>query len=520
MRAVRLVVLGTLAFVSACASAPLREADVAALGEADLLVGEGCYDCLIEARDTYERLAVGRARPLIVTRLFETEILIALRERELAMDWEPAEARAEALLPELAAEIDGARVLAAVRAVLPDASGVSKARLSEITRARRAVDAATELAWLRTVPLSATARRYVEMSFDCSYRSIVDANRARVRPDGERPEVADDAPALLRYRAALCFSPDLGMLQVIAESSPRFVEAALAVGRARVFNGSNDGAPGARELLQPARARFPDSRTVTYVYGNYRQLVGDCREALQLYAETIALEPLHEDATLGQAVCHSHLKQHQEAIAAAGRLIEWDRVYVHDAYYWIAWNHHVLGDLPAARANIDRAKTRASTPEIHTLAGVIEHDQDDIPPAERDLDIALGLAYGDRNCIAMWYLGLVHIKQERWLDSARGFEHAMGCYRQNVLDAEASKRTMELRTDLEPEFKANQIAGFDAAITEDSAQYHAAAFNAANQFTRGGDIPRAKELIEVAAKDPALGSLVAQLREVLRKIGG
>ncbi|MGH9199556.1 MAG: hypothetical protein ACRD1T_27975, partial [Acidimicrobiia bacterium] len=58
---------------------------------------EGCYDCLLEARAIYERLAVGRARPLILERLFEATALVALRERELALDADPALARAKEL---------------------------------------------------------------------------------------------------------------------------------------------------------------------------------------------------------------------------------------------------------------------------------------------------------------------------------------------------------------------------------------------------------------------------------------
>ena len=42
-------------------------------------------------------------------------------------------------------------------------------------------------------------------------------------------------------------------------------------------------------------------------------------------------------------------------------------------------------------------------------------------------------------------------------------------------------RTMQARTDLDPDFKARQIAGFEAALKEDRSQHHAAAFNAANQ---------------------------------------
>lgn len=84
----------------ACASAPIRKADLALVTTADGRVLEGCYSCLTEARDTYKRLAVGKARPLLITRWFETQVLVGLREAELAMDPAESFAAAEAIVPE------------------------------------------------------------------------------------------------------------------------------------------------------------------------------------------------------------------------------------------------------------------------------------------------------------------------------------------------------------------------------------------------------------------------------------
>ena len=60
------------------------------------------------------------------------------------------------------------------------------------------------------------------------------------------------------------------------------------------------------------------------------------------------------------------------------------------------------------------------------------------------------------------------------------------------------------------------MAGFEAAIKEDRSQYHAAAFNAANHFARAGDVPRARPLLEIAALEPALADLVAELRAIIK----
>jgi hypothetical protein len=219
---------------------------------------------------------------------------------------------------------------------------------------------------------------------------------------------------------------------------------------------------------------------------------------------------------LGHAICHSHLKEHPEAIAMATRMIERRTYNVHEGYYWRAWNHHVLKDLPTARRDIESAKAIARNGEIYTLAGIIEHDQDDLAVAHSDLEAARAAAYGNRNCTAAWYLGLVGMKREQWADSSRWFETAMDCYKQNVAESEAGLRGMEARTDLDPDFRARQIAGFKASLKEDQSQYYAAAFNAANQGTRAGQIDRARTLLEIAAKDPALDGLVQQLRAILK----
>jgi hypothetical protein len=254
---------------------------------------------------------------------------------------------------------------------------------------------------------------------------------------------------------------------------------------------------------------------VTYLGGNYNQLIGDCRLGLRYYDETIALKPVHERALLGRTICLTYLKRQQDAIDSATRMIELKTFNVSDAFYWRAWNHHFLKDLPQARRDIESAKAIAASGEIFTLAGIIEHDQDDLAIAERDLKSARQAAYGSRNCTAAWYLGLVGMKEQRWTDSSDWFVSAMECYEQNVAESETGLKQIQAKTDLDEDFRARQIANFEAALKEDRGQYHAAAFNAANQGARGGYVARAKALIEVAAKDPALADLVKQLRTIL-----
>src|SRR5579864_9623602 len=155
----------------ACASAPLKKADLAALAIADARELDGCYDCLTEARDTYARIGVGRARPLVVTRLFEIELLLALRAKELAMDPAASFQQAQALAPELAPTVFAARYLDDVADVLPDDLGTPAADRSAAIRAHasRLADVSGEVEWLAAGPLREPVGQYLALALDCSY---------------------------------------------------------------------------------------------------------------------------------------------------------------------------------------------------------------------------------------------------------------------------------------------------------------------------------------------------------------
>src|SRR5690242_9810239 len=76
-----------LVLLQGCASIPVRtpEFPAAELARADRLVSEGCYTCLIEARETLTGLTAGPYRAVVLQRLLEVQWLIVLRHKELAM---------------------------------------------------------------------------------------------------------------------------------------------------------------------------------------------------------------------------------------------------------------------------------------------------------------------------------------------------------------------------------------------------------------------------------------------------
>ena len=158
---------------AACASKPVKKADLVLIDQADARVLEGCYDCLIDARTAYVKLAAGKARPVILPRLFEVELLLTLREKELDLDFAPSLARARDLLKELPAPLEAARYVALVEGIPSDEIGIPRAEMGRFRQAAAktfvpTVDA--EIQWLSTaVGFSQPFRQYLSLAADCMY---------------------------------------------------------------------------------------------------------------------------------------------------------------------------------------------------------------------------------------------------------------------------------------------------------------------------------------------------------------
>lgn len=523
------VILALLVISAACARPPAPVTpvpDLSPLLGADARVLNGCYDCLLEAREIYEHVGAQYGRALVLPQLFEAQILIALRQKELAFT-NAANAsfgRARELGSELPSEADAERYLALFDLVSFDNMGTPRAEAGQFRLARAArvpaIDA--ELAWLRTATtLREPARQYLSLAVDCAHlarpRRLASLAPAPGVWTGAAANltVKADLPPLVAYRAAVCDTIVPRALERVRTSVPQFAEAAFFLARPELQASAQVGGGRARALIDEAIARFADSPSITYLSGNLFQLVGDCRRAVDLYDRTLAVKPLHEDALLGRTSCLSFLGRTDEAIAEATHMIELRTDNWGEAFYWRAWNHHEREELTPARADVEQAKTLSrQVARNYTLAGMIEHDQNDLFPAERDLHRAID-AWGG-NCVAIYYLGLVKLKQTQPLAAGDFFHASMDCYATDVSNEERALREMQARTDLDPEFRARQIAGFEAALVEDRRHQYAAAFNAANSYAQGGNTARARTLVEIAAKEPALADKVAQLRDILK----
>jgi len=493
----------------ACASAPIRKADLALVSTADARVLEGCYSCLTEARDTYQRVAMGKARPLLITKLFEVQVLVGLREAELAMN--PAEAfkAAEALIPELPATYDSATYLTIARSIPPDYLGTTNAEFSQWARRNPTVARYNALkTGLAVGEGSAPFRAYLSASLEC----------LRVfagRPTIEVPRIPDDAPTLVRYRMATCPAVIDTHIATVVAAVPAFVEAELFSARLATLNVTAAYVKRLRTALNAAKERFPRSPSVTYGLGHLSQTNGDCKAAIRHYEDTIVLKPLHEEAAMQRVICLGHIGEFVPSIEGATRIIERKYHNYADAYYWRAWNHYQRTDLPLARADIDRARAIMVDIKVLILGGMIKYDQGHLDLAESDLRDAVTMDTRNQQCIARWYYGLVAFSRERWPDAADRFATAGTCYRNSANLARRELEAMK-KADVDEDFRASQIVGFQAAIKEDTDQEQASYLNTANCHAMAGDFTKAKEWL---AKVPA-DSVHALMAEQLRKLIG
>lgn len=503
-----------------CASAPLNKKATADLAKADALVAEGCYDCLAEALAIYRQVGVGKARPFVVARLFETEVLLGLRLKELSLPPDEEFAAAKAVGAELPESFPASTYLD-IAAALPSDPGGGMPRLN-VNQAMRAFtkDRVKDYKDFLAAGPSATLGAYLMTSIDCIVPTG-DPIRLSELGRGGGPAMQKPAPSapqpthLLAYRHANCLSLDREVLIDLVTNTPRWVDAGVFVARVRSIR------PGATEIhdsrvwLTNAEAKWPRSSTVTYGLGVLNQTAGDCRAAVGYYDKTLREYGQHEDAHLGRLMCLSYLTRHDEAIVEATGMIT-TRINVGEAYYWRAWNKRELKQFPEARKDSDLMKTTYFNGRAMTLAGQIEYDVDDLPTAETDLAEAVRLGHGE-NCVAQWYWSLVQLKKQAWDKTADGFSRAMTCYdidRQKTIE---ERNEMRLVENVDEDWRQGQLANFDAVIKEDESQISASAFNAAVNFARAQNREKALEYLDIAAKDPERAAQVAEVRKLIVK---
>jgi tetratricopeptide (TPR) repeat protein len=511
--------LASLSLVTACASKRIRRENAAALVAADARVIEGCYDCLLDARATYEQLAASKYanQDIISLRLFETNLLLLLREKELGLDWRASTQRAKALAARVPSSVDAARVLAIAGAVLPDRTGRAPDWPVQMRRDLSGFvpKIPGEIAWLATAPLRPVVRDYLALALDCSYDGHVLAPNKQPGAAQRRPVLPPDSPPAIIYQTGICMGAESAMLAAALALVPRFHEATYFAGTLAAFGAEDDGGAKAAPLLAQAHERFPRSPGINYMRGWLAKEVGECTEAVGHFDAALSADSTHEFALLERTICLSRLHHDTAAIASATLLLALNSMTMQPAYYWRAVSQLRLKDLPAARSDIEAAKALARDANALTLAGMIENEQNDLAIAEQDLRAARALLRGEENCTAAWTLALVIGKGARPAEAAQMFEAAMGCYDIKVADARYFIARLRNKPTSNAAYLAKRIAALEADSTDQRTRYYAAAFNGAGHTANAGRLERALELLAVAAQDPKLAAPVAEMRKAI-----
>jgi tetratricopeptide (TPR) repeat protein len=517
-----LIALGVAAASLGCASAGLRRQNALALAAADARVLEGCYGCLQDALSTYARLAGARKNVIpknagaLSVRLFETELLLALREKEMGIDSRVSLERARTVAPNMPSSVEATRVLAMVDAVVPDGRSLPIKAHDALIRSRKAyidgIDA--ELAWVERSSLAPAVRQYIALALDCSYFDRHDGDTTAL---AKRRAVPINAPPLVTYRAANCAATDTLALKRVLAQVPSFDEAAYALGNEVVWASGETGGDDARRYYSQAYARFPRAAGVTFMTGWLDLNIGDCTDAIRFYDTTLAIEPAHDRAMLQKAICQSNMRQDSAAIATATRFIALETADIAQGYYWRAVSRLRRRELALARSDADTAKARTSrgSGELLTLAGIIEYEQEDFGIAETDLRGARAAPKGSQNCNAGFYLGGVLVKREAWSQAVASYDSAMVCYDDQANFLAAKIEQVRRSTKGSPQFRAKRIASLESDMADRRKRNQTAAFNAASMNARIGNYARAEELLVIAASSSELTDQVAKLREQL-----
>jgi tetratricopeptide (TPR) repeat protein len=458
------------------------------LAPAHALVDAGCYRCLADAYELYQRaLNDPVAGPDARSRLFVTAVLLALREKELDLDAAPWLQRAEAV-----ATVEE-RVYLDIAGAVPWQGGSSP----DFTPAATMTPALLEN-WRRVILPAGrypSLDHYILLTLECQVGTRTSMEEALRSTDRMLP--------LLQYRAGICTAAQRPLLEALAAAVPRFVEAWYFIGRYEMASGVNAGAGSAgRQWLTTAVAPLtraheglPEAPTVATALARLMAARSDFGRALALYDAALARRPTHADAALGRVVMLSYLKRYDEAIDAATTIIALERGHVPSAWYYRAWNRYQKRQLEPARQDVATAIRLSAPDEVHVLSGLVAYDQQRPADARADFTTAV---LGNRNrCTAHWYLGILDLDAESWAGALGRFSDAAECYVATAASLE--RQTTQLPEDLPPDVKAAQVASLQEDLIENRRQAGRSYFNAAQAAMRLDDRGRALQHARMAA---------------------
>ena len=246
---------------------------------------KGCFVCLTDAFEIYqELLSHPLDRGTAQQKLFQTSLLLALREKELDIQNERYEDEAETWIPDPPSS-DSLLALEIVEATSSSSSGFSDERLEEHFKGLRRL---REIAGSDKLVSSLKQQADAEWFGAYIYMSLMNALNAS-KGDDIGPEIDSLAeahgaspPALYKY--AISTGSDRARLENVVQLEPRFYETHFFLGQTALKEGD---LYGGEAHLAEAHRHFPDSLTIVTLLAETVLEIGESEKSLEYYEKAL-----------------------------------------------------------------------------------------------------------------------------------------------------------------------------------------------------------------------------------------
>jgi tetratricopeptide (TPR) repeat protein len=505
--------------VSACARTPIPAAPAAPtvaqrLAALDVLVREGCLDCLIAAYGQYDALRTlpGGAEEGTAGAI-RSAALIAVRERELGMADDGFLEKARMLLAADAGQpawvatalsvIDALPTGGAPTGAVSSDAGLERSRAlrtnlgswSNVLRDRAPVDELASYVWLA---LACTAGDARTLTLD----AIVE------------PTSTFSGAPLIAFRRATCRNVSAEALQAILTHDPRFVEVEFLLGRRDValLVAGQDKLEDAERAFGAAFAWHPAWPALTQAIANLAMTLEEFDRAVTFYDRTLSIEPHFADALLGKARALTYVGRSLDAIATVDQLMA-ERWFLGDAHFWRALNLYELERYDEAWTDIEAAAKLLVNGEVPKLAGRIAYSRHQIDVSRAKFEESHERKPDD--CEAGYYLGVVLAELREWprtatvlVDTAACLAEAERSYQADIAKIAASSEP--------PARRESKIARRQQYIANGRRQMATAFFDTAIAYYNLSRRDEARTFAEKVVDDEQFG---VRARELLSRLG-
>jgi tetratricopeptide (TPR) repeat protein len=484
------------------------------MAKAEALQSQGCYSCLKESLAIFDKLRQAKIQPAgLPEKLFDTALLIAVREKDLGIPADDAMARARQLVvPARQALLDAAALIVGDSTGLdPEmrafATGRNRPPVTPDNPQRRALDA---------FPDADLAAKYVALSIDCEQQKLIEG------VDMKALSATYSGSPLMQFRLATCGRPAAPNIATIRERDPRWLDTLYWEGRREMVAslGSAIDLSKVIGLYGQGRDAFPSSMMLAMAWSNANLAAEEFEPALSGFDAILKSYPTHRDALNGRMQSLSYLMRHDEAIAAATRLLELGTWHIPDANYWRAWNRFHMKEYDAAWADVENAVKGLSNSQVYMLAGLIAYARKTLQTAVDRFDTAFAANAGA--CDAVWMSGLVSIDMNELAVAAPKFARSMTCF----VSAASGLRQERARLDQAIQKRATPPTARDQRNLDrlqrdaDNADLKSAqsAFNASQCYARTGNKGLALNLIDVAIAHPEMREKAEAMKTAIQKL--